>query len=109
MRDRYSPIHRFGRSLAAALLICTLATQARADVFGRLKFTVKNAADEKPLANAKITLKDSAGVHPDVTLTTDASGSATSPQLEARAWTVTTTAEKPDTFETGKQQATVAA
>jgi outer membrane receptor protein involved in Fe transport len=80
---------------------------ASADVLGRLRFSVKNAADEKPLANAKIVLKDTAGVRADIALTSDAQGAATSPDLEIRAWQVTTNAEKPDTFQTDTRQVTV--
>lgn len=59
---------------------------ARADVFGRLLISVKNAADEKPLAGAKIVLKDTANVRPDVILTTGPEGTVTSGPLDARAW-----------------------
>src|SRR2546429_6359621 len=112
MRDRTLPIHqnqsirqvRLG--LLTALLLCFIATQAGADVFGRLRITVKNAADEKPIANAKIVLKDSANVRGNITLTTDANGIATSPQLETRAWQISTEA---DTFTADTKSATVAA
>ena len=96
MRGRSLPIRRLlVLSVTCALITMLTARQTWADVFGRLQFSVKNAADEKPLANAKITLKDSANVRPDVTLTTDAQGSATSRQLEIPRLAVTTTAEKP--------------
>ncbi len=110
MRDRYRPILRaLGVLIAMTALCVASAGLALADIVGRLKFTVKNAEDEKPLANAKIILKDSANVRPDVTLTTDAQGTATSPPLENRAWQITTTAEKSDTFEPDKQTVTVVA
>jgi outer membrane receptor protein involved in Fe transport len=83
-----------------------MSGRASADVFGRLQFSVKNAADEKPIAGAKITLKDSANVRPTVTLTTDAQGAATSGQLDVRAWDVTTEA---DTFQPDTRTVTVVA
>src|SRR5438552_7603342 len=95
------------RLLCAALTVVAvsllLAGPARADVVGRLRFSVKNAADEKPVAGAKITLKDSANVRPNVLLTTDAQGAALSPDLENRAWQVTTEAEtfSPDSRSVG--------
>ncbi len=109
MTDRYKPILRALHLLVAIALLCLTAGRAVADVVGRLRFSVKNAADEKPLANAKIVLKDSAGTRPDVTMTTDAQGVATSPQLETRLWNVTTSAEKPDAFDADTRQITVAA
>jgi hypothetical protein len=90
MRDRLLPIktrlavRSAARCVPAVALVALLilsAGTARADVFGRLKFSAKNAADEKPIAGAKIVLKDSANVRPDVTLTTDATGTVTSAQL----------------------------
>src|ERR1051326_6081795 len=105
MRDRSQPIRQLLVMLVASAIFGLAATgQALADVLGRLKFSVKNAADEKPLPNAKIVLKDSANVRPDITLTTDAQGNANSPELEIRAWQVTTNAEKPDTFQTDTRQ-----
>ncbi len=99
MRDRFTPVPRcVGLLLAAIAVFCllTASAQARADVFGRLHFSVKNAGDEKPLSGAKLVLKDSANTHGDVTLTTDAQGTVTGPQLETRAWQITATA---DTFQ----------
>jgi outer membrane receptor protein involved in Fe transport len=107
MTDRYRPIRHALRALAAIIICSAAAGHARADVVGRLHFSVKDAADEKPLAKAKIVLKDSANIRPDVTLTTDAQGSATTPPLDARAWQVTTAAEKPDTYQTDTQPITV--
>lgn len=109
MIDRSNPILRCGALAALALVALALAGPAQADIVGRLRFSVKNADDEKPLANAKIVLKDSAGVNPDVTLTTDATGMVTSSQLSARAWQATTTAEKADTFEPDARTVTVVA
>jgi len=110
MRDRQSPIpHRLNLAILATALIASILTApARADVVGRLHFSVKNAADEKPLPKAGILLKDSAGVRPEVTLTTDDNGSVTSGPLDARAWNVTTNAQKPDTFQSDTRSVTVA-
>jgi outer membrane receptor protein involved in Fe transport len=83
-----------------------LPRPAHADVFGRLHLIVKNAADEKPVAGATVTLHDSAGVRSALTLSTDASGAATSPPLEARGWAVQTTA---DAFQPDSRTAAVAA
>ncbi len=78
-------------------LVLVVGTQAYADVFGRLHFSVKNAADEKPVANASIVLADSAGVRPPITLKTAADGTATSPAIEARPWKITTRSDEYDT------------
>jgi outer membrane receptor protein involved in Fe transport len=109
MTDRYRPIRTALHALAAILVWFGAAGHALADVVGRLHFSVKDAANEKPLANAKIVLKDSANIRPNVTLTTDAQGAATSPPLDNRAWQVTADAEKPDTYETNTQTVTVVA
>lgn len=82
----------FGLVGAPLLLPLALPTAAYADVVGRLKFTVKDAATEKPVAGAKIVLRDTAGVRPPVELTTNASGEVTTPPLENRAWAITVTA-----------------
>src|SRR5438046_318032 len=104
MSDRFLPIHRTAVVALAALALT--AGPAHADVFGRLHFSVKNAADEKPISGAKVTLKDSANVRPNVVLTTDANGAATSPELETRLWQITTDAEN---FQTDTKQASVVA
>src|SRR5947209_18207941 len=83
-------IRPFGTLFVTFALCFAAAGSVHADVVGRLHFSVKNAADEKPIAGAKITLHDSANVRADVTLTTDAQGSATTGQLDTRAWHVTT-------------------
>src|SRR5438046_1368247 len=86
--------------IALAVALCLLAAgRASADVFGRLHFSVKNAADEKPIEKVKITLHDSANVRPDVMLTTDAQGSVTTGQIDARPWQAATEADlfQPDT------------
>ncbi|MCW3100569.1 MAG: hypothetical protein JWL77_6187 [Chthonomonadaceae bacterium] len=108
MRDRSTPIPRCAGWLTAIAVFCLLmaSAKAHADVVGRLHFSVKNAADEKPLAGAKLVLKDSANTRPDVTLTTDAQGSVTSPQLEARAWQMVATA---DTYQDDSRSVTVVA
>jgi hypothetical protein len=100
-RRNAAVLRAFTRTAVVTSLCAAMASSARADVFGRLQFSVKNAADEKPIAKAKITLKDSANVRPNVTLTTDAQGNAISPQLDVRPWTVTTEA---DTFQTDIRQ-----
>lgn len=80
-------------------LVLFVGTQAWADVVGRLHLMVKNAADEKPLAGAKITLKDSAGARAPIVLKTDKDGNVTTDPIEARSWRVTAEAEgsKSDT------------
>jgi hypothetical protein len=116
MRDRNLPIQGLRDCLrnlkqavlplAIILFFASSASVAHADVFGRLKFSVKNAADEKPIAGAKIKLKDSAGVRGDVNIVTDAAGTVTSPQLETRAWQITVEA---DTYQIDTRQVTVSA
>jgi hypothetical protein len=65
-----TPVQRFGgHLLAGLLLLLVFAGAARADVVGRLRFTVKSASDEKVINGARIVLKDSANVRPNVTLT----------------------------------------
>jgi len=108
MNDRHTPILRSLSIAAGAIaLLLFIARDASADVVGRLHFSVKNAADEKPLANAKIVLKDSAKVRPDVTLTTDAKGSVTSPPLDARPWQSVTNSEKPADYTPDTRNVTV--
>lgn len=109
MTDRHRPIMQGLAVLALLTSALSAPAAAHADVVGRLKISVKNAADEKPLANAKIVLKDTASIRPSVTLTTDAAGVVTTPQLEARAWSLAVSAEKADTFEAKTQDATVVA
>jgi len=108
MRDRSIPIPRWVGLPAAIAVFCllTASATAHADVVGRLHFSVKNAADEKPIANAKIVLKDSANTRADVSLTTDTKGSFTSAPLEARAWQVVASA---DTFQDDTRSVTVVA
>ncbi len=109
MKDRYKPILRLLGMAVLALGLCVLgAGRACADVVGRLRFTVKNAGDknEAPVAGAKIVLHDTANVRPDITLTSDAQGNATSPPLENHDWQATTTA---DNFQQDKQTIAVVA
>ena len=75
------------------------------DVYGRLKITVKNADDEKGIAQATVVLEDSANVHSKIKLTTGADGSVTTDLLEARVWHITSNAGD---FQEDKQDATVA-
>jgi outer membrane receptor protein involved in Fe transport len=79
-------------SVTTALFATVGANAARADVVGRLKFTVISAKDQKPVAGAKITLEDTANSRANVVLTTDDSGQVTSPPLENRVWIATTDA-----------------
>src|ERR1051326_6042061 len=106
MSDRLNPVRCSAAVAAVTALIFFAASPARADVFGRLHFSVKNAADEKPISGAKITLKDSAGVRPNVGLTTDAAGSVTSGQLETPPLALTVEA---DTYQADTRQVTVVA
>ncbi len=110
MNDRHKPISRSLRMSASALAILFfMAGVARADVVGRLHYSVKNAADEKPLANARIVLKDSTKIRPDVTLVTDAKGSVTSPPLDAHPWLSITNSEKPSDYTPDSRTVTVVA
>lgn len=88
-------------AVALSLSLCAIA---RADVVGRLRVTVRNAADEKPVAGAKVTFKDSAGSRADVVLTTGPDGVATTPLLENRSWKVTVRA---DGFDADERDVTV--
>ncbi|HET6383249.1 MAG TPA: TonB-dependent receptor [Armatimonadota bacterium] len=94
------PRFRFTRRFCSTILLVLLsAAAARADVYGRLGFTVQDANTQKPIAGATIRLQDTANIHPNVELTTDANGTATSAPLEIRPWGITTTADgyNPDT------------
>src|SRR5579872_5559399 len=112
MDDRCVPIPHFARliaSLGAVLALCLAAAgPARADVVGRLRIIVKNADDEKPISGVKVTLKDTANVRPNITLTTDATGTVTSPQLENHAWQVTVEPD-PVQFKSDSRTVTVVA
>ncbi len=91
MFERFLPFNRGGRT-AAITALCSLAASGSvcAQTVGRLRLRVLNAATNKPLARAIITIKD--GANPDVTLTTDAQGGVVSPQLNAGIWDVLTDA-----------------
>ena len=86
-------------ALLLAALCLMVARPAGADATGYLHFSVKDVDSEKALARATITLHDSAKAHADITLTTDAQGSASSPALATRTWQVVTDADayQPDT------------
>ena len=99
MPERFSP---FLRGVGVAALVVGGAASAipafaQAQEVGRLRLRVVNAATNKPLSRATITLKD--GTRPDVTITTDAQGIAISPQLNAGIWDLLTDATlfQPDT------------
>ena len=107
MYRQHPRVHLLLRSLAGAACFSLLsALPANADVFGRLHVTVKDAATEKPIAGAKITLHDTANVRADVPLTVDSTGLVTTPPLEIRPWQVTTQA---DLYESDTRQVRVAA
>jgi hypothetical protein len=90
-----------GTALIAAVCI---AAAAQAQVVGRARFSVKNAADEKPVEKAKITLKDPTGTQPDVVLSTSPAGEVTTLPLAARGWQVTIEAEG---FQTDSREVTL--
>ncbi|HEX8462989.1 MAG TPA: TonB-dependent receptor [Abditibacterium sp.] len=86
--------------VAGASTALIIALPARADVFGRLRIVVRNADTQKPVPGATITLRDSAGVRSDLTLTPDAAtGEVISNPIENRAFSVSIAAEgfTPDT------------
>lgn len=69
---------------------CLLSAGAvHADVFGRLRFTVRDTAG-KPIQGANVIFHDTAGVNPDFNAVSDVNGVALSPPLEIRPWRVTT-------------------
>ncbi len=75
--------------LAGTCTALIISLPARADVVGRLHIVVRNADTQKPVPGASVTLKDSAGVRGDITLTPDAAtGEVTSDPLENRAFSV---------------------
>ncbi|HEY3779472.1 MAG TPA: hypothetical protein VGL56_00205 [Fimbriimonadaceae bacterium] len=92
------------RVLAGCVVVLLSLCPAVADVYGRLKFIVKNADDEKPLTKGNITLEDSTNVHPKVTLKIGPDGTITTDPLEVRAWHITTSS---DNFEDDKRDVTV--
>jgi outer membrane receptor protein involved in Fe transport len=77
-------------ALSAAFAAFSWASVATvwADVFGHLRLVVKSAGTDKPISGAKVVLKDSAGVKPDIELITDLEGVVVSPPLENRDWEV---------------------
>jgi outer membrane receptor protein involved in Fe transport len=107
MRQLHLPISRaVYMVLLTALLWSGIMPGARADIVGRLQITVMDADTNKPIANASVTLHDTAGVHGDTTLATDTQGAVTTPPLEIRAWQITTSA---DGYETDTRAFTVSA
>jgi outer membrane receptor protein involved in Fe transport len=107
MRQLRLPITRTVYTLLlTALLWSGIMPGARADIVGRLQITVMDADTNKPIANASVTLHDTAGVHGDTTLTTDSAGAVTTQLLEIRAWQITTSA---DSYETDTRSFTVSA
>lgn len=86
-------------------IFCFFYHAAQADIIGTLRITVKNANDQTPVAGAKIILKDSAGIRPDIIAATDKQGQVLVSQLEGRVWEIKT---KADNFETDERFATVA-
>ena len=91
MRERGSPFLR-GGCLTALTVLCSLSASnsACAQAVGRLRLRVLNASNNKPLSRATVTIKD--GTRPDITITTDAQGGVTSPQLNIGTWDVLTDA-----------------
>ncbi len=87
------------------LLWLLLTPGVRADVFGRLRISVRDAAG-KPVQSANIIFHDTAGVYTDFNVLSDASGSVLSPPLENRPWRITT---QIVTFNTDTRTVTVAA
>ena len=106
MRDWQRPITRNAPTLAAVVLLCLCpVTTAHADIVGRLQIKVTDSSTHKPVAGAKVTFHDLAGVHADTVLTTDSSGTATSQLLEIRQWELITDS---DAYEEDDRTATVA-
>lgn len=69
---------------------CLLSAGAvHADVFGRLRFTVHDAAG-KPVQGANVIFHDTADVNADFNVISDVNGIALSPPLEIRTWQITT-------------------
>ena len=72
-----------------ALLCLFSAGIAHADVFGRLRFTIRDDAG-KPVQGANVIFHDTAGVNADFNVISDRNGVALSPPLEIRTWQITT-------------------
>ena len=91
MRERFSPFLRCGVAVALTVAGSFAASSgAYSQALGRLRLTVRGAADSRPVSGATVTIRD--GTHPDVTLTTDAQGRVISPQLNVGLWDVLTDA-----------------
>ena len=91
--------------MAAPALSLFSLTQARADVFGRLRITVRSADTGQPVPGVRVTFHDPTDVRGDFAAVTDAQGLALSPPLENHAWQVT---EQRVTFETDTRTVPVA-
>ena len=104
INDLRAATKRLAFVIAMILMVFGGASLARADVFGKLNFSVKNADDERPIAGATVTLHDTAGVRADIRLVTDSCGNAVSPPLDVRAWDVTV---ESDLFQPDDRQALV--
>ena len=77
------------RQVCLSALLCLLpAGAAHADVFGRLRIVVHDAAG-KPVQGANVIFHDTAGVDPDFNVVSGPDGVALSPPLEIRPWRVT--------------------
>jgi outer membrane receptor protein involved in Fe transport len=96
----------FYRAFLLAFCAAIIPGTAHADVFGRLKISVRNVDNDKPISNAKVVLHDETNVHPDVLLSTGEDGSVTTGLLETHLWTLRISA---DTFGTEQKQVQVAA
>lgn len=97
MRNRNTTITLARCAVLAACLLASILP-AYPDVFGRLQISVRDADTNKPIAGAVIRLHDTAGVHGDVTIKTDAAGMATTGLLEIRSWELAASADgyQPD-------------
>lgn len=105
MTDWFRPVARRHALPLVALAALSAALPARADVYGRLRITVR-ADDNTPVPGANIIFHDPTGVQADFNAVTDAQGVALSPPLENHAWQITT---RVVTFESDVRQLAVAA
>ncbi len=80
----------YRQTVCLSALFCLLpAAVVHADVFGRLRFTVRDTAG-RPIQGANVIFHDTAGVNPDSNVISDANGGVLSPPLEIRPWRITT-------------------
>ena len=103
MKECMQRSNAVARSILIVTLTLLIAGSAFADVYGRLRFSVRDA---DAIPGAQIVLTDSANVHPPVTLTTDANGNVTTDPLQARPWHIITSA---DTFQDDNRDVTIVA